>query len=55
MGTRDLDEQVDKARRERVDAVEVQEHERAAQLADEIERLRALLRQHGIEPQDKPA
>ena len=25
------------------------------QLADEIERLRALLRQHGIDPQDKPA
>jgi ATP-dependent Clp protease ATP-binding subunit ClpC len=25
------------------------------QLADEVERLRALLRQHGIDPQDKPA
>ena len=29
--------------------------ERVQQLADEIERLRALLREHGIEPQDKPA
>ena len=29
--------------------------ERWQQLADEIERLRALLRQHGIDPQDKPA
>jgi len=29
--------------------------ERCQQLADEIERLRALLRQHGIDPQDKPA
>jgi ATP-dependent Clp protease ATP-binding subunit ClpA len=29
--------------------------ERIQQLADEIERLRALLRQHGIDPQDKPA
>ena len=29
--------------------------ERCEQLADEIERLRALLRQHGIDPQDKPA
>ena len=29
--------------------------ERFQQLADEIERLRALLRQHGIDPQDKPA
>ena len=29
--------------------------ERVQQLADEIERLRALLRQHGIDPQDKPA
>jgi len=28
---------------------------RVEQLADEIERLRALLRQHGIDPQDKPA
>jgi len=29
--------------------------ERCQQLADEIERLRVLLRQHGIDPQDKPA
>jgi ATP-dependent Clp protease ATP-binding subunit ClpA len=29
--------------------------ERYQQLAEEIERLRALLRQHGIDPQDKPA
>jgi ATP-dependent Clp protease ATP-binding subunit ClpC len=29
--------------------------ERCQQLADEIEGLRALLREHGIEPQDKPA
>ena len=29
--------------------------ERGQQLADEIERLRALLREHGIDPQDKPA
>jgi hypothetical protein len=29
--------------------------ERYQQLADEIERLRALLRQHGIDPPDKPA
>ena len=29
--------------------------ERCQQLADEIERLRAVLRQHGIDPQDKPA
>ncbi len=29
--------------------------ERCQQLADEIERLRALLRQHGIDPHDKPA
>ena len=29
--------------------------ERSQQLADEVERLRALLRQHGIDPQDKPA
>jgi hypothetical protein len=29
--------------------------ERVQQLADEIERLRALLGQHGIDPQDKPA
>ena len=28
--------------------------ERWQQLADEVERLRALLRQHGIDPQDKP-
>jgi hypothetical protein len=29
--------------------------ERYQQLADEVERLRAVLRQHGIDPQDKPA
>jgi ATP-dependent Clp protease ATP-binding subunit ClpA len=29
--------------------------ERCQQLADEIERLRDLLRQHGVDPQDKPA
>ncbi len=29
--------------------------ERCQQLTDEVERLRALLREHGIDPQDKPA
>jgi capsule polysaccharide export protein KpsE/RkpR len=29
--------------------------ERYQQLTDEIERLRALLREHGIDPQDRPA
>jgi ATP-dependent Clp protease ATP-binding subunit ClpA len=29
--------------------------ERVQQLTDEVERLRAVLRQHGIDPQDKPA
>jgi ATP-dependent Clp protease ATP-binding subunit ClpC len=29
--------------------------ERCQQLTEEIERLRAMLRQHGIDPQDKPA
>ena len=29
--------------------------ERCQQLADEIERLRAMVREHGIDPQDKPA
>ena len=29
--------------------------ERCQQLTDEVERLRAMLRQHGIDPQDKPA
>ena len=29
--------------------------ERCQQLTDEVERLRALLRQHGIDPHDKPA
>jgi len=29
--------------------------ERCQQLTDEVERLRALVRQHGIDPQDKPA
>jgi UvrB/uvrC motif len=28
--------------------------EQCQQLADEVERLRSLLRQHGIDPQDKP-
>jgi hypothetical protein len=88
--TPDLDEQIDRARRERLAAAEAQEYEQAAalrnrekellagkaarreewaaghpalpdlaeriqQLADEIERLRGLLRQHGIDPQDKTA
>jgi hypothetical protein len=88
--TSDLDEQIDRVRRERLAAASAQEDERAAalrnrekelladkaarreewtakhpalpvlaervqQLADETERLRALLRQHGIDPQDKPA
>ena len=29
--------------------------ERCQQLTNEVERLRAMLRQHGIDPQDKPA
>ena len=29
--------------------------ERCKQLSSEIDRLRALLRQHGIEPEDRPA
>jgi hypothetical protein len=88
--TSDLDEQIDRVRRERLAADNAQEDEQAAalrnrekelladkaarrekwtanhpalpvlaervqQLADETERLRALLRQHGIDPQDKPA
>jgi Clp amino terminal domain, pathogenicity island component len=88
--TSDLDEQIDRVRRERLAADNAQEDEQAAalrnrekelladkagrrerwaadhpalpvlaervqQLADEIERLRALLRQHGIDPQEKPA
>ena len=88
--TSDLDEQIDRVRRERLAAANAQEDEQAAalrnrekellankavrreewtakppalpvlaervqQLADETERLRALLRQHGIDPQDKPA
>jgi hypothetical protein len=88
--TSDLDEQVDRVRRERLAAANAQEDEQAAalrnrekellaekaarreewaaghpslpdlaervqQLADEIERLRALLREHGIDPQDKTA
>ena len=87
--TSDLDEQIDRVRRERLAAANAQEYEQAAslrdrekellaskaarqeqwtaghpglpvlaervqQLADEVERLRALLRQHGIDPQDKP-
>jgi hypothetical protein len=88
--TSDLDEQIDRVRRERDAAVDAREYEQAAslrdrekellaskaarqeewaaghpalpvlaercqQLADEIERLRALLRQHGIDPHDEPA
>jgi ATP-dependent Clp protease ATP-binding subunit ClpA len=88
--TSDLDEQIDRVRRERLAAANAEEYEQAAalrnrekelladkaarreewaaghpalpvlaervqQLADETERLRALLRQHGIDPQDKPA
>jgi Clp amino terminal domain, pathogenicity island component len=88
--TNDLDEQIDRVRRERLAAANAQEYEQAAalrnrekelladkatrreewaaehpalpdlaervqQLTDEVERLRALLRQHGIDPQDKPA
>ena len=88
--TSDLDEQIDRVRRERLAAANAEEYEQAAalrnrekdllaakaalqeqwvaghsalpllaervqQLADEIERLRALLRQHGIDPQDKTA
>ena len=88
--TSDLDEQIDRVRRERLAAANAQEYEQAAalrnrekelladkaarreewaaehpalpvlaervqQLADETERLRALLRQHGIDPHDKPA
>ena len=88
--TSDLDEQIDRVRRERLAAANAQEDEQAAalrnrekelladkavrreewaaehpalpvlaervqQLADETERLRSLLRQHGIDPQDKPA
>jgi Clp amino terminal domain, pathogenicity island component len=88
--TSDLDQQIDRVRGERQDAVGAQKYEQAAalrdrekellaakaarqeqwaaahpalldlaercqQLADETERLRALLRQHGIDPQDRPA
>jgi hypothetical protein len=88
--TSDLDEQIDRVRRERLAAANAQEDEQAAalrnrekklladkavrreewtakhpalpvlaervqQLADETERLRALLRQHGIDPRDKPS
>jgi ATP-dependent Clp protease ATP-binding subunit ClpA len=87
--TSDLDEQIDRVRRERLAAASAEEDDQAAalrnrekelladkaarreewtakhpalpvlaervkQLADETERLRALLRQHGIDPQDKP-
>jgi Clp amino terminal domain, pathogenicity island component/UvrB/uvrC motif len=90
LDTRDLDEQIDRVRRERNAAADAQEYERATslrdrekellaakaarqeqwaaghpslpdlaercqQLADEIERLGALLRQHGIDPQEKTA
>ena len=88
--TADLDRRIAGVRRERQDAADVEEYERAASLRDqeqelraskterqeqwaaghpdlpalaeqcqelsgEIERLRALLREHGIDPQDKPA
>jgi ATP-dependent Clp protease ATP-binding subunit ClpA len=88
--TRDLDEQIAQACREKESAVDAHDYEQAAalrnrekellasraarqeqsgaghpalpdlaercqQLTDEIERLRAVLRQHGIDPQDKPA
>ena len=88
--TADLDRRIAAVRRERQDAADVEEYERAASLRDqeqelraskterqeqwaaghpdlpalaeqcqelsgEIERLRALLREHGIDPQDKPA
>ena len=88
--TSDLDEQIDRIRRERHAAADAQDYEQAVslrdrerellaskaarqkqwaavvpalpvlaeryqQLSDEIERLRAVLRQHGIDPQDKPA
>jgi Clp amino terminal domain, pathogenicity island component len=88
--TRDLDEQIAQACREKESAVDAHDYEQAAsmrdrekellaskaarqeqwaaghsalpalaervqQLGDEIERLRALLRQHGIDPQDKTA
>ena len=88
--TADLDRRIAAVRRERQDAADVEEYERAASLRDqeqelraskaerqeqwaaghpdlpalaeqcqelsgEIERLRALLREHGLDPQDKPA
>ena len=88
--TRDLDEQIDRARGERHAAADAEEYEQAAslrdrekellaskaarqeqwaaghpalpelaercqQLTEEVERLRAVLSQHGIDPQDKPA
>ena len=88
--TADLDRRIAAVCRERQDAADVEEYERAASLRDqeqelrasktehqeqwaaghpdlpalaeqcqelsgEIERLRALLREHGIDPQDKPA
>ncbi len=87
---RDLDDQIEMVRDEKVAAIDAQEFERAASLRDrekellagkaarqrgwaaghpdlsslgercqelssEIDRLRALLRQHGIEPKDRPA
>ncbi len=90
LDTRDLDEQIERVRRERNAAADAQDYERATslrdrekellaakaarqeqwaaghpslpdlaervqQLADEIERLRVLLRQHGIDPQEKTA
>jgi len=90
LDTRDLDEQIDRVRRERNAAADAQEYERATslrdqekellaakaarqeqwaaghpslpdlaercqQLADEIGRLRALLRQQGIDPHDNTA
>jgi Clp amino terminal domain, pathogenicity island component len=88
--TRDLDDQIEVARREKQSAIDAREYERAASLRDhekqllasraacheewaaqhpglsslaeqcrqlsaEIERLGGLLRQHGIDPQDRPA
>ncbi len=50
--TRDLDEQEQWAAGHSALPVLA---ERVQQLGDEIERLRALLRQHGIDPQDKTA
>jgi hypothetical protein len=57
--TSDLDEQIDRGARQEQWAAEHSAlpdlAERVQQLTDEVERLRVLLRQHGIDPQDKPA